>query len=104
MVHFMALDDGIAISYIRTMSWRIEYSADALIALRRIPANLARTIRAKIERLAADPLAPNNNVKALKGRPGYRLRVGDWRVIYSLRRDVLVVHVLAIAPRGRAYD
>jgi len=90
--------------YIRTMSWRIEYSADALIALRRIPTNLARTIRTKIERLAANPFAPNNNVKALKGRPGYRLRVGDWRVIYSLRRDVLVVHVLAIAPRGRAYD
>ncbi len=91
-------------SYIPAMPWRIEYSADALMTLRRIPPNLARTIRTKIERLAADPLAPNNNVKALKGRPGYRLRVGDWRVIYSLRRDVLVVLVLAVAPRGRAYD
>ncbi len=90
--------------YIRAMSWRIEYSADALIALRRIPTNLARTIRTKIERLAADPFAPNNNVKALKGRPAYRLRVGDWRVIYSLRRDVLMVHVLVMAPRGGAYD
>ena len=86
------------------MAWRIEYSADALAALRRIPANLARIIRTKIERLAVNPFAPNNNVKALKGRPGYRLRVGDWRVIYTLRRDVLVVHVLAVAPRGAVYD
>lgn len=86
------------------MAWRIEYSADALATLRRIPGNLARIIRTKIERLAVNPLAPNNNVKALKGRPGYRLRVGNWRVIYTLRGDVLVVHVLAVAPRGGAYD
>jgi mRNA interferase RelE/StbE len=86
------------------MAWRIEYSADALISLRRMPANVVRIVRGKIERLAADPFAPNNNVKALKGRPGYRLRVGDWRVIYALRRDVLVVLVLAVAPRGRVYD
>lgn len=86
------------------MAWRIEYSADALATLRRIPANVARIVRGKIERLALDPFAPNNNVKALKGRPGYRLRVGDWRAIYTLRRDVLVVHVLTVAPRGGIYD
>jgi mRNA interferase RelE/StbE len=86
------------------MAWRIEYSADAVLALRRMPVNLARTLRGKIERLAIDPRAPNNNVKALKGRPGYRLRFGDWRVIYALRDDVLIVHVLAVAPRGRAYE
>jgi len=86
------------------MAWRIEYSAEAFATLRRIPANLARTIRGKVERLAADPYAPNNNVRALKGRSGYRLRVGNWRVLYELRGDALLVHVMAVAPRGGAYD
>ncbi|TAN55964.1 MAG: type II toxin-antitoxin system RelE/ParE family toxin [Rhodospirillales bacterium] len=86
------------------MAWRIEYSSEAIIALRRIPANTSRTIRGKIERLANDPFAPNNNVKALKGRPGFRLRIGDWRVIYELHGSVLVVEVLAIGPRGNVYD
>ncbi|MBF0168586.1 MAG: type II toxin-antitoxin system RelE/ParE family toxin [Alphaproteobacteria bacterium] len=69
-----------------------------------MPANTARIIRAKVERLAEDPFVSNNNVKILKGRPGFRLRVGDWRVIYELQGSVLVVDVLAIAPRGSAYD
>ncbi|MEO5338760.1 MAG: type II toxin-antitoxin system RelE/ParE family toxin [Magnetospirillum sp. WYHS-4] len=86
------------------MAWSIEYSVEALVSLRRIPANTARTIRSKVERLAINPYAPNNNVKALKGRPGYRLRVGDWRVLYTLRNDVVTILVLEIAPRCRAYD
>lgn len=86
------------------MSWRIEYSEDAFITLRRIPANISSTIRAKLERLAANPKAPNNNVKPLKGRDGFRLRVGDWRVIYTLKNSVLTVYVITIAPRGSAYD
>ncbi|MDK9721349.1 MAG: type II toxin-antitoxin system RelE/ParE family toxin [Rhodospirillales bacterium] len=86
------------------MAWRVEYSSEVIVTLRRMPANTARTIRGKVERLAGNPYAPNNNVKALKGRPGYRLRVGDWRVIYELQGSVLVVEVLAIAPRGSVYD
>jgi len=41
-------------------------------------------------------------VKALQGG-GYRLRVGDWRVIYDLRDDVLVVLVVRVAHRREAY-
>jgi mRNA interferase RelE/StbE len=53
--------------------------------------------------LAADPFAPNNNVKKLEGRPAFRLRVGDWRVIYEIQNDRLVIFVVAVAPRGGAY-
>lgn len=52
-------------------------------------------------RLACDPYA-SPNLKALHGG-GYRLRVGDWRVIYDLQDDVLVVLVLWVASRGKAY-
>ena len=42
--------------------------------------------------------------KKLVGRPGYRLRVGDWRVIYELESGRLVVRVLEIGPRGGVYQ
>jgi len=83
--------------------WSVVYSAGATKALARMPRNTADLIRRKILALAGDPYAPNNNVKALVGRPGFRLRVGDWRVIYELRNDRLIVHVLTVAARGSVY-
>lgn len=57
----------------------------------------------KIEQYAADPRSLANNVKSLKGNPGYlRLRVGDWRIIF--REDGAVVAVIKIASRGSIYD
>jgi mRNA interferase RelE/StbE len=67
-----------------------------------MPRNVAETIVKKIEALAADPDAPNNNATRLQGRPGYRLRVGDWRVLYELGEHRLLV--LDIKPRGGAYQ
>lgn len=55
----------------------------------------------KIEAYATDPASQANNVKALHGRDGIRLRVGDWRVIM---RDGEVLDVLDVGPRGGVYD
>ena len=43
------------------------------------------------------------NATKLQGRPGYRLRVGDWRVIYEINKDEVVIIVMKIAPRGEVY-
>jgi mRNA interferase RelE/StbE len=59
---------------------------------------------AKIKEVAADPYAPNNNLTKLQGRDAaYRLRVGDWRVIYELHDDRLVMVILEVGPRGGIY-
>lgn len=79
----------------------IAYTKDALKALRKMPANIAERIKVKIEAYATDPTSQANNVKALQGRPGIRLRVGDWRVIMD---DGVVLDVLEIGPRGGIYD
>ncbi|KTQ86766.1 cytotoxic translational repressor of toxin-antitoxin stability system [Aureimonas ureilytica] len=82
----------------------VVYTRDAARALSRMPANTAKTIRAKVEQYAADPASLANNVKALKGYSGrYRLRVGDWRVIFD-DDDGRVLAILRIAPRGSAYE
>lgn len=81
---------------------RIVYSRAAIRTLRRIPANTAQRIRVKIEQYADSPDSLANNIKALKGEPGYfRLRVSGWRVIF--REDGQVVAVIRVAPRGAAY-
>lgn len=82
---------------------RIEYQQQAIKALLKMPRNIARLIREKIEHLALSPYAANNNVKRMEGVDGYRLRAGDWRVLYEIVDDRLVIVVVKIKPRGDAY-
>jgi len=81
----------------------IEYSKAARKALKTMPRNTASLIMEKIEALAVDPFAPNNNVRRLTNHPGYRLRVGDWRVVYLVHEEILLIAVVSIAPRGEVY-
>jgi mRNA interferase RelE/StbE len=59
-------------------------------------------IREKIEERAREPLSLAANVKRLKGRPEYRLRIQDWRVIFRIEDEVLWID--DVGPRGRAYE
>jgi mRNA interferase RelE/StbE len=84
--------------------FRIEYSRDALKSLARMPANTSKLIRSKLGTLAADPSGANNNVKRLKGVDAFRLRVGDWRVVYQIDRQAIVIVVIRIGPRSSVYE
>lgn len=81
----------------------IEYSKSARRSLKAMPRVTARLVVEKVEALAVDPMAPNNNVKKLSNHPGYRLRVGDWRVVYTIYEQSLLIAVVRIAPRGEVY-
>lgn len=83
--------------------YRIVFTRQANRSLRKMSPNTARLIREKLDQLAQDPYARNPNLTRLQGRPGYRLRVGDWRVIYEPEDDRLVILILKIAPRGEVY-
>jgi mRNA interferase RelE/StbE len=72
-------------------------------SLARLPANWQKRIVGKIKEVASDPYAKNNNVTRLQGRDGYRLRVGDWRVIYELHDDHLELWALEVGARGGIY-
>lgn len=80
----------------------IVYHKAARKMLDRIPANEARRIRSKLQQYAVDPASQANNVKRLQGRPGFRLRIGDWRVIFCESERVL--DILDIGQRGGIYD
>ena len=84
--------------------WSVTYTAEALRALKVTGPVIARRIRLKILALARDPRAPNNNVKKLSGVEGYRLRVGDWRVIYVLKQQIVTVIVVGVGHRSEVYE
>jgi mRNA interferase RelE/StbE len=68
-----------------------------------MPRDIARLIQKKLDRIAVAPYTKHNNVTRLQNRPGYRLRVGEWRVIYEIQDDELVILVLRIGPRRGIY-
>jgi len=80
---------------------QIAYTKAALRALARMPKATSARIVSKIVAYATDPASQARNVKALKGREGIRLRVGDWRVIL---RDGDRLDVLDVGPRGDVYE
>lgn len=83
--------------------YKIVFAKSAAKTLQKMPRNLANLIREKLEVIAADPHADLPNTKKLHNRPGFRLRVGDWRVIYEIKDKQLILLVLKIAPRGEVY-
>ena len=84
--------------------WSVAYTAEALKALSGMDRTVARRIRAKILALAHDPRAPNNNIKKLTGIEGYRLRVGDWRVVYTLKQQIVTIVVIRVGHRSEVYE
>jgi mRNA interferase RelE/StbE len=82
---------------------RVDYSRQAAKTLMRIDRATAARIRAKVAQLADDPASLANNITPLKGGEGMtRLRVGDWRVIYT--ETLVIVSVVHIGPRGGVYE
>ena len=86
------------------MTYRIVFTKQADRTLRKLPRNVSDLIRSKLDQVAADPHAHHGNVTKLQNRSGFRLRIGDWRVIYEIQDDQLVILVLKIAPRGGIYQ
>ncbi|KQY15331.1 type II toxin-antitoxin system RelE family toxin [Rhizobium sp. Root482] len=80
---------------------QVFFHTPALRTLARIPRNEAEKIRRKIYQYADDPSALKTNVKKLQGREGFRLRVGNWRVIFDENGEVL--DVLEVDSRGSIY-
>jgi mRNA interferase RelE/StbE len=67
-----------------------------------MPREDAARIRHRLGELARDPWQ-GRNVKKLTDHPGFRLRVGGYRVVYLVQKERLVVQVIRIALRGEVY-
>ena len=78
--------------------YRVEVRPAALRALRNVDATIRPRIEGAIALLAEEPRPPASRL--LRGRPGYRVRVGDYRIIYTVQDDVLLIVVVTLGhPR-----
>lgn len=81
--------------------YRIEVSPAALRALRKLTPEVRPRIEGAITLLGVDPRPPAS--RPLRGRPGYRVRVGDYRILYTIHDNVLLVVVVALGHRRDIY-
>ncbi|GHT92284.1 translation repressor RelE [Alphaproteobacteria bacterium] len=85
------------------MGYRIEYLEEVFFQLLKIPKNIRNAIiKAIDERLTADPHRFKPLAHNVKGF--YRMRVGDYRVIYRIRNKEVEVLIVKIDSRGKVYD
>lgn len=83
--------------------YAITLSKQALKFLARMPAAEGKRVRSALDRLAADPDRRDLDLQLLQGRPGRRLRVGGWRIIFRRDDAIRVLLIERIAPRGDVY-
>ena len=84
------------------MTYAIEVLPAAERDLRKVHPQMRARIRGAVLKLAADPRPPG--ARALKDRPRYlRVRVGDYRIIYTIEDDVLRVIVVRVRHRHDVY-
>ncbi|MEH1936920.1 MAG: type II toxin-antitoxin system RelE/ParE family toxin [Nostoc sp.] len=84
------------------MIYEVKFTKGAKKMFRKLSQELQDRIQTKIDDLAIEPRP--NGVKKLKGEENsYRIRVGDYRVIYDIFDDVLLVSVVEVGHRSEVY-
>jgi mRNA interferase RelE/StbE len=84
------------------LSYRIEIKRSAAKALKKIPKASRKRIVDKIDSLAESP--PNPDTTKMKGNnPFHKVRIGDYRIVYEIQEDVLVILVVKIGHRKDIY-
>ncbi len=83
------------------IKYQIEFKPTAQKSLEKLPKKIQKRIQGVITVLESNPLPPK--AEKLKGRDAYRIRVSDYRIIYSIENNVLLVVVVSIGHRREIY-
>ncbi|WP_026529526.1 type II toxin-antitoxin system RelE family toxin [Haematomicrobium sanguinis] len=84
------------------MKYRVEFTAAAAKQLRKLDAGIRRRIESSLGKLRDNPRPAG--VKKLSGADNsWRIRIGDYRVIYEIHDEVITVLVLRVAHRREVY-
>ncbi len=84
------------------MIYTLNFSKQAIKELAKIPAPYYANIKQAIIKLKENPRP--NGFKKLKGRDGYRIRVGNYRIIYNIFDKEIIVDIITIGHRKDIYD
>ncbi len=83
--------------------YKLKYRRQARNYLARLPFRVKTAIVECLHQLAENPDGLSLDIDTLKGREGFRLRVGQYRVLYTRQDDRLIIEIVKIRPRGDIY-
>jgi mRNA interferase RelE/StbE len=83
------------------MTYDIIFSDRAFRELKKLEKNVQERIISVLERIR---IRPSAYVTKLVGEPGYKLRVGDYRIIMDIDNKRLIILVLKVGLRKNIYD
>lgn len=86
------------------MSWKVTYKESVKKDLKKISKDIQYIIKRTIEeKLMEDPV--KYGLPLRRNLKGYmKLRVGDYRIIYSVDKEIVTVHVIKIGHRREVYE
>lgn len=84
------------------MTYQIEISNKAAKQLKKLSTDIRDRINEKILELAENP-RPSGVVKLENTENQYRIRVGNYRILYEIQDDVLIVKVVRVGHRKDVY-
>lgn len=85
-------------------TYRVEFAKSAQREFDRLPRKLQEKVLEAVSLLSANPYSELLRIKKLKGAASlFRVRLGDYRVVYEVRNEVLLVVVIKIGHRSEVY-
>ena len=85
------------------MSYRVEVAPEAVRQLRKLDRVARRRVQVAIKLLAGDP-RPSGVTKLVGGDGEWRVRTGDYRIVYEIHDNVVLVLVIAVGHRRDIYE
>ena len=80
--------------------YNIEWKEHTVKNIENLESSIAKRILKKVEELAENPFS--KDIKKLKGSNDFRLRVGDYRIIFSIEKKT--IQILKVGHRKNIYD
>jgi len=84
------------------LKYSVEFKKSAAKTLRKLPQSFQKRIIDKISEIENSP-PPSVETKLKGNNPFHRIRVGDYRIIYEIQNDILVILVIKIGHRKDIY-
>ena len=83
-------------------NYSIEIKKSAAKEIEKLPKQVLKRIIEKIEALALDPRP--SGCKKLSGDEKYRIRVGSYRILYSIEENLLIIYIVKVGHRKEVYE
>ncbi len=85
--------------------YKIEFLEEAYKEFKKLDRPVQEIIKNKLDKLAQNPETLKNNIKQLKGKYSglFRLRVGNYRIIYKMYNEKLLIVIVRIGHRKEIY-